>query len=185
MQRGQQPVVVARVQADRRLVENVQHADQAAADLPGQANALRLAAGQRRRRAVEREIFEPHVAQEAEPAANFLEHFGGDQSAAVASSSSSLKNSTASLTASAQTSGSERGRLDRRNADDACVIVTARACGFSRCAIARGAAHHLHVLFELPQLHLALRVAVLVEQRGNDALEPAAILLARRRLAAR
>ena len=77
--RVEQPVVVARVQADRWLVENVQHADQPAADLAGQANALRLAAGERRRRAVERQVVEPDVAQKAQPAANLLEHFGGDQ----------------------------------------------------------------------------------------------------------
>ena len=50
LQRAEQPRVVARVQADRRFVEHVQHAAQAAADLAGQANALRLAAGERRRR---------------------------------------------------------------------------------------------------------------------------------------
>ena len=38
--------VVARMQADGRLVEHVEHAGQAAADLAGQANALRFAAGQ-------------------------------------------------------------------------------------------------------------------------------------------
>ena len=48
-QRAEQPAVVARVQADRRLVEHVEHAAQAAADLAGQANPLRLAAGERRR----------------------------------------------------------------------------------------------------------------------------------------
>ena len=79
LERVEQPVVVARVQADRRFVEDVEHADQAAADLAGQANALRLAAGERRRGAVEREVFEPDVEQEAEPAADFLEHFVGDQ----------------------------------------------------------------------------------------------------------
>ncbi len=42
--------VVARVQADGRLVEHVEHAGQAAADLAGQADALGLAAGERRRR---------------------------------------------------------------------------------------------------------------------------------------
>ena len=77
-QRGQQPVVVARVQADRRLVEDVQHADQPAADLPGQADALRLAARERRRGARQRQIIEPHVEQEAQPAANLLEHLGRD-----------------------------------------------------------------------------------------------------------
>jgi hypothetical protein len=43
----QQPSVVALVQADGRLVENVQHADETRPDLRRQANALRLAAGQR------------------------------------------------------------------------------------------------------------------------------------------
>jgi hypothetical protein len=43
---AEQAFVVALVQADRRLVEHVHHADQAGADLAGQADALRLAAGQ-------------------------------------------------------------------------------------------------------------------------------------------
>ena len=47
-QRLEQPVVVALVQPDRRLVEDVEHADQAGADLGGQPDPLGLAAGQRR-----------------------------------------------------------------------------------------------------------------------------------------
>ena len=43
----EQAAVVARVQADGRLVEHVEHAAQARADLRGQANALRFAAGKR------------------------------------------------------------------------------------------------------------------------------------------
>ena len=46
-QRVDQPAVVALVQTDRRLVEHVQRADQAGADLAGEADALRLAAGER------------------------------------------------------------------------------------------------------------------------------------------
>ena len=46
-QRVDQPPVVPLVQADRRLVQHVQHADQAGSDLRGQADALGLAAGQR------------------------------------------------------------------------------------------------------------------------------------------
>ena len=46
LERLQQPGVVALVQADRRLVEDVEHAGQARADLRGQPNALALAAGQ-------------------------------------------------------------------------------------------------------------------------------------------
>ena len=50
-QRLDQPLVVALVEADRRLVEDVEDADQAGADLGGQPDALRLAAGQRAARA--------------------------------------------------------------------------------------------------------------------------------------
>ena len=42
-----QPLVVALVQADGRLVEDVEDADQAGADLGGQPDPLRLAAGER------------------------------------------------------------------------------------------------------------------------------------------
>ena len=52
-QRLDQPVVVPLVQPDRRLVEDVEDADQAGADLGGQPDALRLAAGERGRRPVE------------------------------------------------------------------------------------------------------------------------------------
>ena len=75
-ERVEQALVVARVEADRGFVEDVEHADQAAADLAGEADALRFAAGERGGGAVEREIFEADVVQEAEPAADFFEHFG-------------------------------------------------------------------------------------------------------------
>ena len=70
--------VVARVEADRRLVEHVQHAAQAAADLAGQANALRFAAGERRRGAAEREVIEADVDQEREPVFDLADQFAGD-----------------------------------------------------------------------------------------------------------
>ena len=69
-----QPVVVALVQADRRLVEDVEDADQAGADLGGQPDPLRLAAGQRAGRPVEREVVEADVEQEVEPLLDLLEH---------------------------------------------------------------------------------------------------------------
>ena len=71
-ERIEQALVVARVEADRRFVEDVEHADEAATDLAGEADALRLAAGERGRGAVEREVFETDVLQEAEAAADFL-----------------------------------------------------------------------------------------------------------------
>ena len=66
-QRLEQARVVARVQADRRLVEHVEDADQRGADLRRQADALPFAAGERLRRSIEREVVEPDVDQEAEP----------------------------------------------------------------------------------------------------------------------
>ena len=56
LQRLQQPVIVAMVQADRRLVEHIQHAAQLGADLRRQADALAFTAGKRRRRAIKRNI---------------------------------------------------------------------------------------------------------------------------------
>ena len=49
LERADQALVVPLVQADGGLVEHVEHADQPAADLAGQPDALRLAARQRRR----------------------------------------------------------------------------------------------------------------------------------------
>ena len=61
----EQQRVVARVQADRRFVENVDHADQTAADLGRQPNPLALAARQGRCAAVERQVIESAPQQEA------------------------------------------------------------------------------------------------------------------------
>ena len=65
--------VVALVQADRRLVEDVEHAHEPGADLRREPDALRLAAGERRRAALEREVVEPHVDEEAQPLEDLLD----------------------------------------------------------------------------------------------------------------
>ena len=78
LQGREQPGVVARVQADRRLVEHVEHAGQAAADLAGQADALALAAGERRRAAGQRQVVEPDVDQELQPVADLADQVAGD-----------------------------------------------------------------------------------------------------------
>ena len=62
----------------RRLVQHVEHADQAGADLGGQPDPLRLAAGQRAGRPVERQVVQADVEQEAEPGVDLLEHPLGD-----------------------------------------------------------------------------------------------------------
>ena len=77
-QRLDEPAVVALVQADRRLVEDVQDADQAGPDLGGQPDALRLAAGQGAGRPLEGEVVEADVEQEAEPGVDLLDDPLGD-----------------------------------------------------------------------------------------------------------
>ena len=61
-QRVQEARVVALVQADRGLVEHIEHAGEAGADLGGQADALALAARQSAGGARQREIVEADVA---------------------------------------------------------------------------------------------------------------------------
>ena len=77
-QRLQQPRIVALVQADRGLVEHIEHAGQPRADLRGEPNALAFAAGQRAGGARQGQIIQADVEQEREPLADFLEHAGGD-----------------------------------------------------------------------------------------------------------
>ena len=77
-QRFQEPGVVALVQADRGLVEHVEHAGEAGADLRGEADALALAARQRAGGARQGQIVEPDVDQEFEPLADLLEDAAGD-----------------------------------------------------------------------------------------------------------
>ena len=73
-----EPAVVALVQSDARLVEHVQHAGQAGADLSRQPDALRLAAGQRRGRARQGQVAEPDLEQELEPHPDLAQHLRRD-----------------------------------------------------------------------------------------------------------
>src|SRR5690606_10032767 len=76
--RIEQQLVVARVQADRRLVEHVANTAQIRTELRRETNALRLAARERGRRAVEREIAEPHEIEKPEPADALGPHVARD-----------------------------------------------------------------------------------------------------------
>jgi hypothetical protein len=77
-QQAEQPLHVARVQPHARLVEHVERVHEARPERVGEADALRLAAGERARGAVEREVAEPHVDEEAHPRARLVEDVGGD-----------------------------------------------------------------------------------------------------------
>ena len=77
-QRGQQLFVIALVQADGRLVENIQHAHERRADLRCKPDALALAAGQRCRRARERQVLQTDTLQKMQPRAHLAQDAVGN-----------------------------------------------------------------------------------------------------------
>ena len=79
LQRGDKLGVVALMQTDARLVQNIQHAHKRGADLRGQTNALRLTARERSRLARKGQIVKTHADEEAQPRAHLLEDLGGDR----------------------------------------------------------------------------------------------------------
>ena len=83
-ERVEQLVVVALVQADRGLVEDVEHADEARPDLGREPDPLRLAARQRRRRALERQVADADAVEEAQPLDDLLQDPRGDLPLGVA-----------------------------------------------------------------------------------------------------
>ena len=83
-QRREQHVVVALVKADAGFVEDVEHARQAAADLAGEADALRFAARERAAGAIEVEVIEPDIVEEAEALDDLLQDAFGDRALLVA-----------------------------------------------------------------------------------------------------
>ena len=168
----QQPIVVAGVQADRRLVEDIQHADQPAADLPGQPNPLHLTAGQRGRGPGEREIIEPDILQEPQPAADLLQRLGGHDLARLVEHQR-LK----------EFLGIGHRQVAHLGQGALRLVCKLRRGGRKRygpglrvqpLAMAMGTADHAHVLLELSPLGSALGASVLREELGDDAFELAA-----------
>src|SRR4051794_30551343 len=71
----EQTFIVALVQADARLVKNIEPSDQPRSDLGGQSDALRLAAAESATLPVQRQVTEANVSQEPKPGANFANQF--------------------------------------------------------------------------------------------------------------
>ena len=69
---------VAGVQPDRRLVEHVEHVDQARAQRRGQGDAAGLAAAEGAQRAVERQVAQADLFEVAQPALDLFEHRPAD-----------------------------------------------------------------------------------------------------------
>ena len=74
-----QPMRVAAVQSDGRLVEHIQRADQPRSQRSRELNALRFAAGERGGEPVERQVFEADFVQEAQPLLDFQQQLVGDR----------------------------------------------------------------------------------------------------------
>ena len=70
--------VVALMQPDGGLIEHVEHSGEARADLGREADALRLAAGQRAGRAAEAQVVEADLQQEVEPSPDLAQHLRRD-----------------------------------------------------------------------------------------------------------
>ena len=78
LERTQQARVVALMQPDGRLVEDVHDAGEPRAHLAGQTNALGFTAGQRFGTAIERQIVETHVDEKTQTVTDFLDDLVGD-----------------------------------------------------------------------------------------------------------
>ena len=75
---AEQTIIVARMKADARFIQDIEDANKAAADLSGQSDALRLAAGEGGGGTLDCEIMKTDVEQKADASAQFLEHFDGN-----------------------------------------------------------------------------------------------------------
>ena len=120
---AEQLAVVALVQADRRLVEHVEHAGEVRADLRRQPDALPFAARQRRRAAAERQVADADVVEEPQPILDLAQDALGDDRLAIGQLAARRTRRAPRRSA---------GRRTRRSSGPS--PCTARLCGFSRCA---------------------------------------------------
>ena len=78
LQRADQAVVVALMQADAGLVKHVHDPGQTRANLAGQPDALRLATTERFGAAVQAQVGQAHIIEKFQPQANLAHHLGGN-----------------------------------------------------------------------------------------------------------
>src|SRR5204862_5153439 len=123
--------------------EDVEHADQPAADLPGQADALGLAAGQRRGGAVECQVVQADVEEEADPAADLFQDLGGD--GAPGRVQAFFQRPVFGVEPGGQLADGQGADLDEGLAGDA----DGAGLRVEALALAGGAGGAAHVLFEL------------------------------------
>ena len=147
-QRLEQALIVSLVQSDRRLIEDVQHANEARSDLRRQADALRLATGERRRRTIERQIADANVLEKRQAFDDLAEDPLGNQSLGLRQ----LERRRPSNRLLDRLIG---GLVDRETTDG-----DGQALGLQTRAIALGAGPHRHPLFDA--VFLQLRVGLVI-----------------------
>ena len=169
-QGGEQAVVVALVQADARLIQHVEHAGEACADLGGQADALGFAAAEGHRRAVEAEVIEPHIQQELQAHADLPEHqiadldlAGREQGFGIGAGAHAHQGLNAG-----QGFGHAHGRelMDRVRTDP-----HGQRLGLEPQTPAGGAGHQLQVLLQFLANRFAAGIAQLALQDRQDPLK--------------
>src|SRR5664279_4839149 len=151
--------VVLRVEADRRLVEDVEDSHELAADLRREADALRLATRKGRGRASEREVPDPDVVQETEAVPDLLQDLPGDLQLA-GRRPERVEERLCVL---------ERERRER--VDGASVHEHGQRLGLQPPALARRAGRGRHVVLELGPCLFALDLLVFALEERHEALE--------------
>ena len=159
LERPDQLRVVALVQPDRRLVEDVEDADELRADLRREPQALCLAARERCRRAVELQVADADVGEEREPLPDLLDDAVPDQLLGLRELEA------------VEELDRPRDRHLRELVDVAAADGDGEHLGLETSALADRARPEAHVL--LDALALAGRVGLLVAalEARDDALE--------------
>ena len=161
-----QAAVVALVQADGGLVEHVEDAAQARADLRGEADALALAAGQRGGVAVERKIAEADGAEEFEALGDLAADALGNQRFALGEF---------------QVDGCRERAVERQGGE----VGDGKAADFDgqrlraqALAAANRAGHRRHEAHHVLAIAVAAGLVGVVAQVGEDAVKAGARRLA-------
>ena len=159
---GDELAVVALVQPDGRLVQDVEHPYQAGADLRGQTDPLRLATRQRARATREREIPHPHVDEEFEARADLGHGPLGDERLGVGQFNrlQEAQRTFDGVLGEVVDVGATHGDGQRR--------------GLEPGAIARVARRGRHVLLDAVAYQVAAALGVAAPHLRDDALEPGA-----------
>src|SRR6202041_2744131 len=161
LKRLNQAAFAPAMQADGGLVEHVEDAAQARADLRGEADALRFAAGERGGRAVESEIAEPHVEKKIEALGDFREGTAGDFSLAEREVATDLVNGSARF---GERQGGEIG--DGKTGD-----FYGEAFGAQAALVASRTGRRRHVLREPFAVRVGIRFFEAFLKMRDDALK--------------